>query len=90
MGRRFTYSRWDGTQRVLAPDSDDLLAEITDEVIHLFRAEGLKEADGHTADPDEFIDLQRMTLPEALQAIDDGRIVDAKTQVALLRTAAGL
>ena len=34
MGRRFTYSRWDGTQRVAAPDSDDVLAEITDEVIH--------------------------------------------------------
>jgi len=34
VGRRFTYSRWDGTQRVLGPDSDDLLAEITDEVIH--------------------------------------------------------
>ena len=34
MGRRFTYSRWDGTQRVLAPDSDDILAEVTDEVIH--------------------------------------------------------
>jgi ADP-ribose pyrophosphatase len=62
----------------------------TNEVIHLFRAEGLKDADGHAADPDEFIDLERMTLPQALQAIRDGRIVDAKTQVALLMTAAGL
>lgn len=62
----------------------------TDEVIHLFRAEGLKEADGQASDPDEFIDLARMTLPEALAAIQDGRIVDAKTQVALLMTAAGL
>jgi ADP-ribose pyrophosphatase len=59
----------------------------TDEVIHLFKAEGLRDADGHACDPDEFIDLVRMTLPEALQAIRDGRIVDAKTQVALLLTA---
>jgi ADP-ribose pyrophosphatase len=59
----------------------------TNEVIHLFKAEGLRDADGSACDPDEFIDLERMTLPEALQAVRDGRIIDAKTQVALLLTA---
>jgi ADP-ribose pyrophosphatase len=62
----------------------------TNEVIHLFKAEGLRDADGSATDPDEFIDLERMTLPEALAAIKDGRIVDAKTQVALLMMAAGI
>ena len=34
MGRRFTYSRWDGTQTTAAFDADDLLADINDELIH--------------------------------------------------------
>ncbi|MBC7544065.1 MAG: NUDIX hydrolase [Candidatus Sericytochromatia bacterium] len=59
----------------------------TDEVIHLFRAEGLSDGTGLVHDADEFIAVERMTLSEALAAIDDGRIIDAKTQIALLLTA---
>lgn len=59
----------------------------TDEVIHLFRAEGLSDGDGPAHDADEFIELERLTLDEALAAIHDGRIIDAKTQIALLLTA---
>jgi ADP-ribose pyrophosphatase len=59
----------------------------TDEVIHLFRAEDLSVGPGLAHDADEFIELDRMTLDEALAAIHDGRIIDAKTQIALLLTA---
>ena len=35
-------------------------------------------------DPDEFVKGEWLTLPEAWQAIDDGRICDSKTLLALL------
>ena len=34
MGRRFGYSRWDGTQLGYEPDADDVLAEITDDLLY--------------------------------------------------------
>jgi uncharacterized protein with von Willebrand factor type A (vWA) domain len=34
MARRFTYSRWDGTQRGFDIDGDALLEQVTDEIIH--------------------------------------------------------
>ena len=30
---RYTYSRWDGTQRGFEPDADDILAAVTDDLI---------------------------------------------------------
>ena len=34
MAARFTYSRWDGTQRGFDLDADALLAEITDDLLY--------------------------------------------------------
>ena len=55
----------------------------TDEFIHLFLAEDLRE--GTTAyDHDEFIELARMPLSRALAAIHRGEITDGKTVCAIL------
>jgi ADP-ribose pyrophosphatase len=35
-------------------------------------------------DPDEFVKGEWLTLPEAWRAVDDGRICDSKTLLALL------
>ena len=34
MGLRFTYSRWDGTQKGFELDADSVMSELTDELIH--------------------------------------------------------
>jgi ADP-ribose pyrophosphatase len=58
----------------------------TDERIHLFLATDLTE--GETAyDPDEFMELVRMPLSEALRMVRDGEIDDAKTVCTLLYAA---
>jgi len=49
-----------------------------DERMHLYLATGLS-ASRADADPDELLEPDWMTLPDALAAIDDGRIRDAKT-----------
>lgn len=55
----------------------------TDEFIHLFLAEDLRE--GTTAyDHDEFIELERMPLSRALELIQGGEITDGKTVSAIL------
>lgn len=53
-----------------------------DEVMHLYLATELSEetADG---DEDELLEPSWMSLPDALTAIEDGRIVDAKTIVGI-------
>ncbi len=53
-----------------------------DELMHLYLATGLTAADG-MSDPDELLEVSWMTLDDALSAIDDGRIVDAKTIAAV-------
>jgi ADP-ribose pyrophosphatase len=59
----------------------------TDERIHLFLALDLRQ--GRSApDRDEFLEPVEMRLSEALTAIRDGAIVDAKTVCALLFAAA--
>ncbi len=52
------------------------------ELMHLFLATSLREshADG---DEDENVEPSWLTLPDALAALDDGRIVDAKTMAAI-------
>jgi len=58
----------------------------TDELIHLFLATDLRE--GQTAyDHDEFIELVRMPMSQALQMVRDGQITDGKTIVTLLYAA---
>jgi ADP-ribose pyrophosphatase len=53
------------------------------EYIHVYLAENLEES-RLDADEDENIEVVRLTLDEALAAIADGRIDDAKSQVGLL------
>lgn len=56
----------------------------TSEEIHLFVADGI--LDGERAPhglEEESAELVRIPLREALQLVDDGQIVDAKTQIAL-------
>ena len=52
------------------------------ELMHLYLATDLTDAPGE-ADPDEQLEASWMTLDDALRAIDDGRIVDAKSLAAI-------
>jgi ADP-ribose pyrophosphatase len=55
----------------------------TDEVIHLYVAENLTLSKP-SPDEDEFLDVEIYTKEEVKAMIDDGRINDAKTMLALL------
>jgi ADP-ribose pyrophosphatase len=55
----------------------------SDEVIHLFLAEGLSPKRG-AAEHDEFVDPVQMPLSEAVEKARRGEILDAKSTVALL------
>jgi len=58
----------------------------TDEKIHLFMATGLVAGETkHEAD--EFLDLQPMLLSRALEMVEAGEIVDAKTALGLMYAA---
>nr|WP_295971715.1 NUDIX hydrolase [uncultured Bacillus sp.] len=51
-----------------------------DEIIHIYTAKGLTTKENAAGlDEDEFVNLVELTLDEALQAIADQRICDAKT-----------
>jgi ADP-ribose pyrophosphatase len=51
-----------------------------DEIIHVYLAKGLKKKENAASlDEDEFVNLMEMTLDEALQAIKERKIYDAKT-----------
>jgi ADP-ribose pyrophosphatase len=52
-----------------------------DELMHLYLATDLREDASGRADADELLEPAWMTVPEALAAIEDGRIRDAKTIV---------
>jgi ADP-ribose pyrophosphatase len=57
----------------------------TDEKIHIFVAEQLTP--GKSAhEPDEFLELHPVPLSEAVEMVRTGKIVDAKTCIALLLT----
>lgn len=55
----------------------------SNERIHLYLAHELTAGKQHT-DPDEFINVVRMPLDEAIAQVKKGEIVDAKSVVALL------
>ena len=61
----------------------------TDERIHLFLATGLSAAEGEL-DADEYIEVVRLPLGDALAMVKDGRLTDAKTICALHLAAAHL
>ena len=56
------------------------------EIIHLFLATGLSFGEGNP-DDGEFLQLVKMPLSEAIEKIETNEISDAKTMVALLKTA---
>jgi ADP-ribose pyrophosphatase len=55
----------------------------TDEQIHIFVAYGL-ERGGTAHEPDEFMSVETVTLPHAVELVRTGGIVDAKTALAIL------
>jgi ADP-ribose pyrophosphatase len=55
-----------------------------DEIIHLFVAKGLKKIENPLQpDEDEFVHLLELSLEEALEYVQSGRIYDAKTMYAV-------
>lgn len=57
---------------------------ILDEVIHLFMAKGLSYGDCDP-DDDEFLNVVRVPIMEAVGDVMEGKIRDSKTQVAILK-----
>ena len=58
----------------------------TDERIHVFMAVGLTRGE-NAREPDEFIELETMSLSRALELIERGEIQDAKTALSILYAA---
>lgn len=56
------------------------------EVIHMYLARGLSAPGAQNLDDGEFLDVTEIPLEEAVQLVMDGKIPDAKTQIALLKT----
>ena len=56
------------------------------ETIRMYLAEDLHQGP-QELDPDEFLDVFRIPLSDAVQMVMDGRIPDSKTQTALLKAA---
>lgn len=56
-----------------------------DEVIYLYLAKGLTFGEARP-DEDEFLQVERIPLATAVQMVLNNEIVDAKTQVAILKT----
>lgn len=59
----------------------------SNEYIHLYIATGLHSGKQHT-DDDEFINVVKVPLQEAVAMVNDGRIIDAKSVVSILMAAA--
>ena len=55
----------------------------TDEVIHIFLATGLSKGEINL-DTDEFIDVHRLPLREAVEMVREGKVRDAKSVVGIL------
>ncbi|MDE6780827.1 MAG: NUDIX hydrolase [Ruminococcus sp.] len=56
------------------------------EVIHVYLAKGLHCEKQHL-DDGEFLDVEKIPLAEAVRLVMDGKIKDAKTQIAILKAA---
>ncbi|MBQ4618216.1 MAG: NUDIX hydrolase [Clostridia bacterium] len=56
------------------------------EIIHLYLARGLSFGDQHV-DDDEFLDVLRIPLSEAVDMVMRGELPDSKTQTAVLKVA---
>jgi ADP-ribose pyrophosphatase len=56
------------------------------EVIHMYLAQELSAPTQQQLDEEEFLDVMELPLSEAVSMVMDGKIPDAKTQIALLKT----
>lgn len=59
----------------------------SNELVHLYLAEGLTPTVAATADDEEFIEVVRVPVGEALDMVHDGRIRNAITVIAVLEAA---
>lgn len=57
------------------------------EVIYMYLARQLSQPMAQCLDDDEFLDVTELSLDEAVEMVMRGEIEDAKTQIALLKTA---
>ena len=86
MSPRFTYSRWDGTQRGFDLDADQLFDQLTDELLHhgdvnaalrRMMQDGLRDADGNRLDGlRDLLDKIRAERQERLERHDLGGVYD--------------
>ena len=58
----------------------------SNEVIHLYAATDLKSGKQHT-DDDEFINVVKMPLADAVKLVEDGTIIDCKSIISILMLA---
>ena len=65
----------------------DTTPALINEKIHLYLAEGLTFGE-RKLDEDEFLDVETASLDELFEMVMDGRIADAKTQIAVLKARA--
>ncbi|WP_455529146.1 NUDIX domain-containing protein [Ruminococcus sp.] len=56
------------------------------EITYMYLAKGLNFS-SQSLDPDEFLDVERIPLSEAVKQVMDGTIRDGKTQIAVLKAA---
>ena len=56
------------------------------EITYMYMAKGL-HFEKQNLDPDEFLDVEKIPLADAVQLVMDGKIRDGKTQIAILKTA---
>lgn len=56
------------------------------EITYMYLARGLS-FDKQSLDDDEFLDVERVPLAEAVEKVMDGTITDGKTQIAILKAA---
>lgn len=55
-----------------------------DEIVHVYLAKGLSKKENSAAlDEDEFVNLEELTLTEAMKYVEDQKIYDAKTAFAV-------
>jgi uncharacterized protein with von Willebrand factor type A (vWA) domain len=86
MPQRFTYSRWDGTQKGFDLDADAILAEISDDLIHhgdvnhalrRLLQHGFRDRNGERiAGLQELLEKLRRTRRERLEQHDLGGVYD--------------
>lgn len=86
MGERFTYSRWDGTQRGLELDADGLLNSLTDDLLYhgdvntalrRLMQDGMRDLDGrHLSGLGELLEKLRARRQEIVDRGDLGGVYD--------------